>query len=167
MEKIAYEIEALLEEKLSCYKRLAEVMAGEADAIAEMDLDVLWQSSREKEALAARVGSLRERILSTLDASSWSMDMDVKSFSLAYMISALPLSDRSKSGLRRLKLKINTAKDEVVELAELNQIQVRKYLSVVDDIMSVIGDNSNQAQYTGQGHVPGQKRHNCLFQAEV
>ena len=167
MEQIAYEIELMMAEKLSLYERLSEVMGKESEAIASMDLEFLWESAREKKALAGTLESIRQRIISTLEAFSLEMGMDSKSFSLGFMVETLPLSDGAKAGLRRMKLKINTAKDQVVQLAQFNQSQVKNYLSVVDDIMSVIGDNSSQAQYTGQGMMPGKKRHNCIIRAEV
>ena len=167
MEKTAYEIEELLQEKLSCYHRLEETIKGETKAIAAMDLDSLWQSAAIKKQVAARVEALREEIISKLETSSLDMGMDKNAFSLAYMIESLPLSNRAKSGLRTLKLNINTIKKQVLKQAEFNQVQVRKHLMAVDDIMSVIGDNSSQSQYTGRGMVPGSKRQNCIIRAEV
>lgn len=167
MEETAYKIEELLQEKLSCYRQLGSVLDTEKDAIASIDLDSLWQTARYKKELAARIEGLRAKIISIIEEKLSGMEMDVRTFSLAYLVSTLPISKQAKSGLRRLKVEINTAKDRVVQQAKFNQTQVHKYLMVVDDIMSVIGDNSSQAQYTGSGMMPGQKKQNCIFRAEV
>ncbi|MEH0019912.1 MAG: flagellar protein FlgN [Desulfobacter sp.] len=167
MEKVAYEIEKLLQEKRSCYRQLETLLEREKEAIATIDLESLWQSTRAKKELAEQIEGLREKILSRLEEASLGMDMDPRSFSLAYLVDALPFSNRVKSGLRRIKVEINTAKDRVVQQAEFNKAQVQKHLRAVDDIMSVIGDNSKQSQYTGAGMMPGQKKHNCIFRAEV
>ncbi len=167
MEKVAYKIEELLQEKLSCYRQLGSVLEKEKEAIASIDLDSLWQSARYKKELAVRIENLRGKIISIIEEKLLGMEMDVKSFSLAYLVNILPISNKAKSGLRRVKVDINTAKDRVVQQAQFNQTQVRKYLMVADDIMSVIGDNSAQAQYTGTGMMPGQKKQNCIFRAEV
>ncbi|MCG8687089.1 MAG: flagellar export chaperone FlgN [Desulfobacterales bacterium] len=167
MEKIAYEIQDLLQEKLSCYRQLCLVLDKEKKAIGSIDLDTLWETTKSKKEMTSRIEGLRNSILSLLRGSFLDMDMDVNTFSLAFLVNNLPLSDRTKSGLRKIKSDIDRAKDQVVHQAKANQIQVRKYLSVVDDIMSVVGDNSSQAQYTGAGVIPGQKKNNCLFRAEV
>ncbi len=167
MEKIAYEIEELLQEKLSCYRQLGSVLEKEKEAIASINVDALWQSAGYKKELAGRIEGLRAKILSLIEEKLSGMEMDVRSFSLAYLVNTLPISKKAKTGLRRVKVDINTAKDRVVQQAKFNQTQVRKYLMVVDDIMSIIGDNSAQVQYTGTGMMPGQKKHNCMFRAEV
>ena len=167
MEKIAYEIQDLLQEKLSCYRQLCLVLEKEKEAIGAIDLDTLWGTTKEKNEMAARIEGLRTRILSILEGSFLDMGMDVNTFSLAFLVNSLPLSDRTKSGLRKIKREIDNAKDQVIRQAKANQVQVRKYLSVADDIMSVVADNSSQAQYTGAGIVSGKKKNNCLFRAEV
>ena len=57
----------------------------------------------------------------------------------------MPLPGRTKAELRKIKRAIDEEKDRVAHLAKFNQLQVRKYLSVVDDIMSVIGSNADQS----------------------
>ncbi len=167
MEKIAYKIEDLLQEKLSCYRQLGVILEKEREAIASIDLDSLWQSAGYKKELASRIEGLRAKILSSIEENFPGMEMDVRSFSLGYLVDMLSISKKAKAALRRVKVDINTAKDNVVQQAKFNQIQVRKYIMVVDDIMSVIGDNSAQAQYTGTGMMPGQRKQNCMFRAEV
>lgn len=167
MEKIAYEIQDILQEKLSCYRQLNRVLEEEKGHISSIDLDALWQNTRIKRELAGRIKDLRKKILGCLQDSVPGMGMDSATFSLAYMVNALPLSHKAKAGLRKVKQEIDHAKDQMVRTAKLNQVQVRKYLSVADDIMSVIGDNSSRAQYSGSGVVSGQMRKNCLFRAEV
>ena len=167
MEKIAHEIEEMLQEKLSCYRQLYLVFEGEKKSIASIDIEALWASAREKKKLAGEIEMLREKILGLLKISALDMDMDVRSFSLAYLVNTLPFSARAKSGLRKAKLDINTAKDQVGQIAKENRVQVRKYLTVVDDIMSIFGDNSAEEQYTGAGVIPGYKKPRSLFRAEV
>jgi hypothetical protein len=167
MEKIAYKIEELLQEKLSCYRQLGAILEKEREAIASINLDALWESAGYKKELAVRIEGLRAKILSIVDAEFSGMEMDVRSFSLGYLVDMLPISKKVRATLRRVKVDINTAKDNVVQQAKFNQVQVRKYIMVVDDIMSVIGDNSAQAQYTGAGTMPGQRKQNCMFRAEV
>ncbi len=167
MEKFAYKIEELLREKLSCYRQLSVLMDREKAAIAAIDLDTLWQCNAEKKSRAMQITAIREKILSVLETELPGLEMSVNTFSMAYLIENLPVQPRTKSTLRKIKLTINSEKELLAQQAKFNRTQVRKHLSVVDDIMSVIGDNSSQAQYTGAGTVSGYKKPNCMFKAEV
>jgi hypothetical protein len=167
MEKFAYDMEELLQEKLSCYRQLSAVMDKEKAAIAAIDLDALWQCNAEKKALTLKITALREKLLENIETELPGLAMDTSTFSIGFLIKNLPVQAKTKSTLRKVKLAINSERELLAQQAKFNRTQVRKYLSVVDDIMSVVGDNSSQAQYTGMGTVSGYKKQSCMFKAEV
>ncbi len=167
MEKVADRIQQMLQEKFACYQQLRLVLEAEKKAIGAIDLGTIWDTTRSKKELAGKIEEIRSQLRSTCQDSFSGMKIGSEPFSLASLVNELPLSGKTKAGLRRIKRAIDEEKDQVAHLAKFNQIQVRKYLSVVDDIMSMIGSNAGQSRYTGRGMVTQERKNNCLFRAEV
>ena len=86
------------------------------------------------------------------------MDKKMEPFSLNDLVRALPLPNKHKRDIRELKRTIDKEKDIVAHFIRANQIQVKKHLAVMDNIMELIGHNGTQARYTGNGMVTRKKK---------
>jgi len=167
MEKAADSIQTLLKEKLACYQQLHLVLKAEKKAIGTIDLGMIWETTRAKKDLVRKIEELRKNILVVCRNHFPGMDKKTETFSLGALVHALPLPNKSKNDIRQIKRTIDKEKDIVANFIKSNQIQVKKHLSVVDNIMALIGNNPAQARYTGNGMVTqGGKKH-CLFVAQV
>jgi len=171
MEKAADIIQTLLNEKLACYQQLHLVLKAEKKAIGTIDLGMIWETTRAKKDLIGKLKTLRNKILvacqNHFPGMTKKMNKKTKSFSLNDLVYALPLPNKNKSEIRQLKRTIDKEKDIVAHFIKSNQIQVKKHLSVVDNIMDLIGNNVVQTRYTGKGMVTQGKKNNCLFMAHV
>ncbi|MCG8550242.1 MAG: flagellar export chaperone FlgN [Desulfobacterales bacterium] len=171
MEKAADSIQILLKEKLACYQELHQILKVEKKAIGTIDLGMIWETTRAKKKLAGKIETLQSNILAAsqnhFSARGKKIDIKTESFSLTELIYALPLPNKHKRDIRELKRNIDKEKEIAAHFIKSNQIQVEKHLSVVDNIMDLIGNNVAQAQYTGKGMVPRKRKDNSLFMAQV
>lgn len=167
MEKAADNIQTLLKEKLDGYKRLHLILKAEKKAIGTIDLGMIWETTRAKKDLVGKIEEVRNNILTQCQNHFPGMDKSAEPFSLGELVRTLPLPNKRKADIRQLKNNINKEKDIVAHLIKSNQIQVNKHLSVVDDIMALIGNNAAQTRYTGKATVTGAQKNNCLFMAQV
>lgn len=163
MEKAAHSIQTLLKEKLACYQQLHLVLKAEKKAIGTIDLGMIWETTRAKKDLVRKIQALRKTILSLCQDHFPGMNSTSETFTLNAIVNALPLPSESKNDIRSLKHAINKEKDIVAHFTKLNQLQVKKNMAVVDDIMALIASNASQARYTGQGMMTREKKNNCLF----
>ncbi|MBU1340932.1 MAG: flagellar protein FlgN [Proteobacteria bacterium] len=167
MENFTSDIEYLLDEKLALYKQLNVLLKEERKFIVTMDVDSLWKSSDKKRKIVQKIQALREKILYQLEDKFGVNDMDIRSFSVSYLIRTIPISKELKTKFRQIKLALEKEKDELTQTAFDNKKYVTQYLGVIDDIMSVVVDNSRQAHYNHSGVMPNTKTSNCLIHAEV
>ncbi len=167
MEKFTLQIKSLLNEKLELYKTLNRIVKEEREYIIKMDTAALWRSTEEKKKIASNIESLRGNIMKCLGEKSGRKDETGNPFSLSYLIRTLPVSKETRNELKQVKLVIENEKNELARVALENKKYVREYLCVIDDIMSVVVDNSRQAQYNFSGVMPGTKNTNRLIHAQV
>ena len=167
MENAAQKIQSLLGEKLACYQQLHLVLKAEKKAIADIDLDMIWETTKAKKDLAGTIENLRKNILVACHNYFPRMDKQPDTFSLNDLVQTLPLPNKHKRDIRELKRTINKEKDIIAHFIHANQIQVKKHLAVMDNIMALIGNNGTQARYTGNGMVSRKKKNTCLFVAQV
>lgn len=171
MEKAADSIQNLLKEKLACYQQLHLVLKAEKKAIGTIDLGMIWETTRAKKDLGGKIETLRNKMLACcrtyFPGMEKNIDSKTDSFSLGVIVNALPLPNKRKTDLRELKRAIDKEKDIVAYFMKSNRIQVKKHLSVVDNIMDLLGNNAAQARYTGKGMMTRTRKNNCLFMARV
>ncbi len=167
MENFTSDIENMLNEKLALYKQLNALLKEERNFIVNIDVDSLWKSAEQKKKITEDIHAVRERILFTLEERYGVNDMDVRSFSVSYLIRTIPVPTSVKAVFRKIKLSIDEQKDELTQVALENKKYVGEYLSVIDDVMSVFVDNSHRSQYSSAGSMPDSKAPNCLIHAEV
>lgn len=167
MENFTPDFEIMLKKKLGFYRRLNVLLNKERQSILHIDVDSLWKTAEKKRKTVENIQELKEKILAHLGRRFNLNGMDINTFSLSYLIRIIPVKSQIKSRLRELKLSIEKEKDQLARAAKENQRFVKEYLGVIDDIMSVVVDNSGQAQYNLTGTVPREKKTRHLIHARV
>ena len=167
MEKATERIQTLLKEKLACYQQLHLVLKAEKKAIGTIDLGMIWETTRAKKDLIKKIEELRNNILGACQNHFSGMKKKPDTFSLGTLVNALPLPNKRKTDIRQLKRTIDKEKNIVAHFVKYNQIQIKKHISVVDNIMDLFGNNASQARYTGKGMVTQGRKNNCLFMSQV
>lgn len=167
MEKFAYELENLFIEKLSVYKKMKTAFETEKTYLVDMDVDALWKMTDRKNQLAADIREIRERILSLFKVSQMGLDMSVEAFHSGDVIDRVPASLNIKPNLKNINVKLNTIKEELVELAALNKHYVNEHLTIINGIFSTITGSKNREQYTYSGVLSEDKAAKNIIRAEV
>ncbi|MFA5905114.1 MAG: flagellar export chaperone FlgN [Desulfobacula sp.] len=167
MEKFTLEMKEFFNRKLELYKELNRIVKKERDSIIKMDTAALWKSSEEKKKIALSIESVRGKILKSLEEKSGRKDETINPFSLSYLVRTIPVSKDMRIELRKIKFAIENEKNELTRVALENKKYVQEYLCFIDDIMSVVVDNSRHAQYNFSGTMPGVKNINRLIHAQV
>ena len=167
MEKPADTIQALLKEKLACYRQLNLILKAEKKAISAIDLGMIWDTTKAKKDLANKIEKLRHDIVLACQDQFPGMEIKTTPFSLSAVVHDLPAPNKSKNDIRAIKRSIDKEKDIADHFIKSNRTQVKKHLSVVDNIMALMGNNAAQDRYTGNAMVDKRKQNNCLFMAQV
>ena len=167
MEEIAHEIEKMVEQKDALYGDLVKLLETERQYIVDMDVDALWKCAEEKKKISLEIVTVRHQLLALAEEAMGVSGMDAQSFSLERLLKAMPLTNAVKQHLKQLRVSIDTRKEEIAQRSRDNQIHVREYLSVIDDIMALAVEDSDTAQYNTMGHMPGRKQSSRLIDAEV
>ncbi len=167
MEKFTEKIKGMLREKLALYQELLGLLETEKKYIIEMDVEELWTVTGQKKELAAAIEKLIKKILELFKTQSSQVNMDAQSFQLSKIISALPVSLKSKSELKKIGLAIKVCKEEISLLAIRNKRYITEYLSVIDDIFSTAVNSTDKKQYSHSGHIIAARDKHHLINAEV
>jgi len=167
MEKFADKLEDMFQEKLLVYKELKKVLEQEKNYITDIDVDSLWKMTDRKKQLASEIEQIRGRILCLLEENNVSLNMRLKIFNLSHIINGLPLSPNIKSGLKKVKVKLDIIKEDLAGLAAGNKQYTNEYLSVINGIFVTITGSKNKELYTNAGIVLEDKAKKYLIRAEV
>lgn len=167
MENATDRIQTFLKEKLACYQQLHLVLKAEKKAIGTIDLGMIWETTRAKKNLVGKIQALRNKILVSCQNYFPGMDKQTDTFSLAALVQALPLPNNQKNDIRQLRRTIDKEKEIVIYFIKSNQIQLKKHMSVMDNIMALVASNVAQPQYTGKGCMTREEKANCFFTAQV
>ncbi|MCP4673615.1 MAG: flagellar protein FlgN [Desulfobacula sp.] len=167
MEKLAWTIEDLLEKELALYKELQNILEQEKHYIVDMDVDSLWKTIVEKKQIALKLESMDKKIFNLLEKRSAALSMESKTLKLSDFILKLPVSRKIKSKLRRIKLGLETYKENVSTLALANKTYINESLAVINNIFSVVVEKVNQEQYNNCGNILENREKKRFISAEV
>lgn len=167
MENFACAIENMLQEKLLLYQELKKIFEQEKKYIVDMNVDSLWETLERKKQLALEILGIRERIFSLFEEKKLSLNMQASAFSLSQVINSLPLPVKTKSGLKKVKVKLETLKKEITALASENKRYTNEYLSVIDGIFATIIGTENKKAYNNTGKVFTDNSVKTLLRVEV
>ncbi len=167
MEKFAYTLEKMFQEKLLVYRELKKIFEQEKKFITNMDVDSLWRMADGKNQMALEIESIRQQILCLLEKNKIPFNIDVKTFSVSRVIESLPLPEKSKSVFKKIKVELDNLKDDLAGLASENKRYTNEYLSVINGIFATITASKNREQYTNIGQVIKSEAPKNLIKAEV
>ena len=167
MEKIAYKMEDMLQEKLSLYEEILNLLDREKGYIVDMDLDSLWKITEEKQKLARAIESVKERILCLAEQQAVLHESKPGSFHIDGIINTLPVPKYSKSDLKKTKLELDALKEKVSEAAAENKAYVEEYLAVIQDVFSTATEKPQEQKYGSSGSVKQNPYTNHFIRAEV
>ena len=140
-------LEKLIYEKIILYNDLLHCLKRERETLIKIDLDDLWQISKEKEELCSRLCMLRREIIAITDP-----DMDPKDYGPTRILALIPEEYRAKfqqSYVRLINLKM-----EIEAMRKENIILIDDSLQLLDEMVSVItGDNHGRVIYKRDGHI--------------
>lgn len=126
----------LFQEKLMLYQELAAILRAEKQWIVNADVDELWRVSDAKRAIASKIDVVRTRILAMLTEAGIEHKMIPETFQNSVVISLLPAASRKE--LAGTLLSLGIVREEVKNRSLDNKRYIESYLSMLDDLMSVI-----------------------------
>lgn len=151
MEKLAREIEKMLQDKLSLFQELKKTLEQEKKYIVDMDIDSLWKTVEKKKQIAAAIVQIRGRILTLFEENN--TPLETTSFSLTRIINILPFPTKIKSELKRIKIELELVKEALTDLVSENKRYTNQYLSVINGIFVTIVGAENKKAYNNAGKV--------------
>jgi flagellar biosynthesis/type III secretory pathway chaperone len=155
----------LFQEKLMLYQELAEVLTKEKQWIVNADVDELWRVSDAKRAIASKIDVIRTRILSMLTDAGIDHKMIPETFQNSRLITLLPAALRKQ--LAGTLLSLGMVKQEVRSLSRDNKQYIESYLSMLDDLMSVLTGRAATPSSYGSHQKMLKANSPMLFHQEV
>jgi FlgN protein len=140
-------LEKLIYEKIILYNDLLHCLKRERETLIKIDLDDLWQISKEKEEICSRISTLRREIMSIIDP-----EMDPKDYRPSGILALIPKENRAK--FHQSYVRLINLKSEIEALRKENMILIDDSLQFLDEMVSVItGDNHDRMIYKSDGHI--------------
>ena len=153
LEEIFYQKIMLYDDLLNCFKR-------ERESLMNIDMENLWEISKEKEELGLRIKTMRQKIISILD-----LEANQKSFNAAYILDTIP--DQKRPQFQRLHMAIIKLKDEIEVLRKENMNFIDDSLRFLDEMIAILtGNGQHKTNYNDKCRLD-KSAHNMLLNREV
>lgn len=133
----------LFQEKLRLYHELVEILKSESRAIISSQVDQLWETARRKNQIVSDVEVLRGRILQHLTNAGISHDMTAAQFNVSRVMGLVPLEIRKT--LLHFQSFFLLIKEEIRSRTRENMAYAEKYLSTIDELMSLFMGAGNDS----------------------
>jgi len=124
-------LETLFQNQIMLYYDLRECLRNEQTCLIQLDLDRLWEVSRQKESLCARLKVLRQEIMAILPCGQ--TDAFPKLSQLVTLLSA-----EGKTLFQWLYYRLAELRSEVEALRKENMHYVNDSLEFIDEIIAII-----------------------------
>ena len=140
LEKLFYQKILLYNDLLDCFKR-------EKESLLNIDLDSLWNISKEKEHICSKITSLREEIIAAVN-----LGIEEKSFNLNQILDVIPVKKRDE--FQKLYLTLINLRSEIEVLRKENMLFIDDSLQFLDEMISIItGETKSKIMYNAKCHV--------------
>ena len=134
-------LEAFFHKKILLYRSLLDCLKKERDHLVNLDLDGLWDISRVKDELCARITSVRQQISAAIKTGA---EQRVPSFN--EMIAAVPTG--KKESFQRLFSNVGVLKREVEAYRKENVAFINDSLRFIDElILNITGSPQTRNVY--------------------
>jgi flagellar biosynthesis/type III secretory pathway chaperone len=146
-ERIIQALENLIYEKIILYNDLLRCLEKERETLIKIDMDDLWEISKEKEEICSRISVVREEIISTLD-----LEMDLEDYRPSRILEFIPRTGRAR--FQQSYVRLFDLKSEIEAIRKENMILINDSLQFLDEMMSVItGNDKSKMIYKDDGHI--------------
>lgn len=153
-------LEEIFYKKILHYSDLRASFQREKAALIDLDMDVLWEVSREKEELCATIQGIRQELFSVCSERGLG---DVSN--LGQVLDALPVENRAQ--FQALYHSISRLKGEIDAMRKENMIYIEHSLGFLDEMISVItGGIEAKTTYTDKCQLR-KSCHTILLNREV
>ena len=128
-----------------------------------IDVDNLWNVSKEKEVICSKIQSIRQEIISTINPGT-----DQKTFIPNQILDLIPRENRAK--FQKLYLTTKRLKTEIEALRRENMTFIDDSLHFLDEMISVItGETKSKIMYNEKCHLskPSTNSTNILLSREA
>lgn len=153
LEKSLYGKIFLYNDLLLCFKK-------EKEALINMDLDNLWNISKEKDELCSKIDSIRQKIFSAVH-----FEPDQQHLVPVLIMDLVPEKNRVK--FHELYYTLQKLKNEIDVIRELNVRAVDHSLKFLDEIISIISGQARQDVIYNDRCRLNQSRSNMILSREV
>jgi hypothetical protein len=149
-------IEKFFYEKIMLYNDLLHCFEAERKALIEIDINRLWDLSKEKDEICEKIKSIRMAILASVRPAD-----DQESFHLNRIMDAIPKKQRDK--FEKLYLRILKIKGEIEFLRKQNILYINDSLKFMDEMISILtGENESGFIYNDRCHYNSSGPHQFL-----
>lgn len=138
MDNLPFEyIERKLHEKIFLYNELLQCFRREKKALIDMDMESLWNISKDKDALCARIESVRMELSAKVFSESGTHNI-----SNEIVIELAPEKDRLR--FHALFITLQKLKTEIEAIRKANMNAADYSLKFLDEIISIISGQIRQ-----------------------
>ena len=153
-------IEKFLYEKIMLYNDLLHCFEAERKALIGININKLWELSKEKDEICEKIKSIRMAILTSIHPAE-----DHESFHLNRLMEAIPKNHREK--FEKLYLRILKLKGEIEILRKQNILYIDDSLEFMDEMISILtGEAESSFIYNDRCHFKSSGPH-LLLNREV
>jgi hypothetical protein len=146
-------IEKFFYKKIMLYNDLLHCFEAERKALIEIDINILWELSKEKDEICENIKSIRMAIA----ASVYPAD-DQESFHLNRIMEAIPKKQKDK--FEKLYLRILKLKGEIDILRKQNILYIDDSLKFMDEMISILtGETESDFIYNDKCHFKSSGPH--------
>ena len=139
-------LERLFYEKIMLYNDLLHSLKRERESLIDIDLEKLWQVSRDKDEICRRLKSLRQEIISIICTET-----DQDHVTLGRIPGLIPREKRAQ--FEELTRTLIGLKREVEVLRKENMSYIDDSLRFLDEMLSIIAGESKSNIYNEKCHL--------------
>jgi hypothetical protein len=146
-------IEKFFFKKIMLYNDLLHCFETERKALIEIDINRLWELSKEKDEICEKIKSIRMAIMAAIYPED-----DQESFHLNRIMGAIPKKQKDK--FEKLYLRILKLKGEIEILRKQNILYIDDSLKFMDEMISILtGETESDFIYNDRCHFKSSGPH--------
>jgi flagellar biosynthesis/type III secretory pathway chaperone len=139
-------IEKLFYKKIMLYNDLLHCFEAERKALIEININRLWELSKEKDEICEQITSIRKEMMAAVHPAD-----DQEPFRLNRIMDAIPKKQKDK--FEKLYLRILKLKGEIEILRKQNLLYIDDSLTFMDEIISILtGKTESDFVYNDRCH---------------
>jgi flagellar FlgN protein len=167
MEKLADKIEHFLNQQMILYTSLDSLFEEEKKQIVDMNVDGLWNTVAQKKNIFNLLYKMNLDMKNLLELEAQQLGEENEPFKLSDLILKMPVPQKIKKNLKQVKLGVEACKKKVYSAAMANKQYVQESIIVINDIFSLVGQDSNEKKYSRSGQVMDNNISTRLINTEV